>query len=72
MGTVRLRNPMHQPVRTLIYDEKKDKFVETTLHAKAIVDVPDKLSSLTLQQVQNGVLKQSAIVEEKAVAKDKK
>ena len=55
--TIKIRNPLTQPVRTLVWDEPSGKYVEKTLHAKEVLDVAGKLSSLLEQQILNGALK---------------
>lgn len=60
MGTVKVRNPLNQAVRTLVMDETSQKYVEITFRGKESKEIPEPLSALTEQQLLNGALQRLA------------
>lgn len=53
---LKLRNPLHQSVRTLAWNESNKKFEEIMFMGKEVKELPEPLSSLTEQQLLNGAL----------------
>lgn len=63
MATVILKNKFPQAIPTLVFDNEKSEYVERRVPARGTMEVEEPLSSLTLSQIQNGVLRQKQAVQ---------